>query len=298
MLSRKRGATMKVFISWSGALSHEVAVVLRDWLPVIIQATEPYVSSEDIDKGARWITDVSQELEHSRYGILCITPENVHAPWINFEAGALSKSLDRSHVVPFLFHLDRSDVTGPLVQFQSVIFEKEDIRKLVRSLNRASAPSGIDESRLDTSYDVWWPHLEEKLSKLSNRRDETTEQTTRTTHDIVAEILELVRGQSKAAPQPTNRAFDDLWFRARGHQLYQQVYFDRLDRQVSLLVQSIRSQTKEGAAEAAAQANEIDATLRMIRANEHEFLSDIIHSDITSVGAPNQATSRAKSQDA
>ena len=91
---------MKVFISWSGAISHQVALVLREWLPSVIQAVEPYVSSEDIDKGARWTTDISKELEASQYGILCVTPENIEAPWLNFEAGALSKTIDKSRVCP------------------------------------------------------------------------------------------------------------------------------------------------------------------------------------------------------
>ncbi|WP_052700655.1 TIR domain-containing protein [Methylocucumis oryzae] len=120
---------MKVFLSWSGTKSHKVALVFRDWLPSVIQEITPYVSSEDIDKGARWSTDIAKELEDSTFGILCVTKENISAPWLTFEAGALSKTMDKSFVSPFLFDIKRSEVDGPILQFQSTIFEKEDIQK-------------------------------------------------------------------------------------------------------------------------------------------------------------------------
>lgn len=113
---------MKVFISWSGKTSNAVAVLLKDWLPLVIQSVDPYVSSEDIQSGSRWAAEVASELDQSAIGILCVTAANIDAPWLNFEAGALSKSIDRSRVVPFLFRMNRSDMPdGPLVQFQSVL---------------------------------------------------------------------------------------------------------------------------------------------------------------------------------
>lgn len=42
---------MKVFISWSGSKSQEVAKILKQWIPCVIQSVEPYFSSADIDKG-------------------------------------------------------------------------------------------------------------------------------------------------------------------------------------------------------------------------------------------------------
>ena len=99
---------MKVFISWSGNKSHKVAMIFREWLPSVIQSLEPYVSSEDIDKGARWSSDIAKELEDSTFGILCVTKDNLHAPWLSFEAGALSKTMDKSFVTPFLFDIKRS----------------------------------------------------------------------------------------------------------------------------------------------------------------------------------------------
>ena len=103
---------MKVFISWSGARSKKVALIFRDWLPTVIQAIEPFVSSEDIEKGARWNTDIAQELKESSFGLICVTKENLSAPWLNFEAGALSKTIDNTYVAPLLFDVKPSDLKG------------------------------------------------------------------------------------------------------------------------------------------------------------------------------------------
>lgn len=199
---------MKVFISWSGELSHKVATVFRDWLPSVIQTIEPYVSSEDIDKGARWSTDIAKELEDSSFGILCITKKNVNAPWLNFEAGALSKSIDKSKVIPFLFGVKRSEIKGPTLQFQSTIHEKDDIKKLLCSLNKACGPSCLDESRLDKIYDVWWPRLDKNLNAIQDNPPEILESEQRKAKNdsanssILEEILELVRNQQKLLNSP------------------------------------------------------------------------------------------------
>jgi TIR domain len=98
---------VKIFISWSGEASHAVAIALRDWLPSVLQAVEPYVSSEDIEKGARWNAEIAQQLNNTEFGIVCVTRSNVGSPWLNFEAGALSKSVDTSHVSPSSLSLDQ-----------------------------------------------------------------------------------------------------------------------------------------------------------------------------------------------
>jgi hypothetical protein len=202
---------MKVFISWSGDLSHRVALALRDWMPSVLQSLEPYVSSEDIDKGARWSTDISAELEGSNSGVLVVTRSNINAPWLNFEAGALSKSFDNSRVSPFLFGVKRSDVQGPLLQFQSTIYDKSDIAKLMASLNDACGDQALDAHRLDEVIEVWWPRLELTLDPLLPEAE--AEPLGSPSDDAVAidrpdaavleEVLDLVRRQQKILSQPT-----------------------------------------------------------------------------------------------
>lgn len=89
---RKDKKDMKVFISWSGERSKKVALIFHEWLPQVIQSLEPFASSEDIEKGSRWNTDIAQELKESTFGLICVTKDNLSAPWLNFEAGALSKT--------------------------------------------------------------------------------------------------------------------------------------------------------------------------------------------------------------
>lgn len=199
---------MKVFISWSGELSRQVALVLRDWLPSVIQSVEPYVSSEDIDKGSRWLSDISKELDESYFGILCVTHESINAPWLNFEAGALSKSFDRSHVIPFLLGVKRSEIQGPLLQFQSVIFKKDDVKKLVLSINNALVENKLEKERLQKIFDVWWANLEKELRELESAATSSkpSEEKVRTIapsdEEILEEILDLVRRQQRIISNP------------------------------------------------------------------------------------------------
>lgn len=195
---------MKVFLSWSGHKSHQVALVLRDWLPSVIQSLTPYVSSEDIDKGARWSTDIAKELEDSTFGILCVTKDNLEAPWLLFEAGALSKMMDKSSVCPFIFDLKRAEVKGPILQFQSTIFDKDDVKKLLLTLNKACGDAGLKEELLSKNFDVWWPNLEESLEAIKGEpsEEEKTSTDKNFRNEMLEEILELSRTNQKLLRSP------------------------------------------------------------------------------------------------
>ncbi|WP_430331453.1 hypothetical protein [Rhodococcus sp. ACT016] len=98
---------------------------MKDWLQQVIQQLQPWVSSEDIAKGARGRDAIARELEGTSEGIICITKENVREPWLNFEAGALSKATGESSVRTVLLDLEPADVVGPLSDFQHTVFGRQ-----------------------------------------------------------------------------------------------------------------------------------------------------------------------------
>jgi hypothetical protein len=128
---------MKVFISWSGDDSKQVAELLKDWLGLVLQQVEPWMSAQDIEKGSVWSRELGSSLEENDFGLLIITKENLTAPWIMFEAGALSKTLP-SRVIPILCvgvrPVDYLDT--PLALFQGAIEpSKKEILSVVTAVN-------------------------------------------------------------------------------------------------------------------------------------------------------------------
>ncbi len=188
---------MDVFISWSGERSRAAAEALRGWLPKIINAIKPWLSSEDIDKGARWGTDVATRLEGAKAGIICLTPSNLHSDWILFEAGALSKTLQNTYVCPFLIGLEPSDVKPPLAQFQFTKAQEDDVLKLLKTLNGALAEDALLESHIDEAFEVWWPKLDSQLKTLPS--EGSTAKKHRQDRELLEEILSLVRNQSRSS---------------------------------------------------------------------------------------------------
>jgi hypothetical protein len=193
---------MNVFLSWSGLLSHEIAQALATWIPQVVQAVKPWLSSQDIEKGARWFEEIGESLSTTDFGILCLSSANIAAPWILFEAGALSKSLGQSRVCPVLINIKNIDLQGPLAQFNTTGIGKSDLLKLVETLNsRLPQESKRTETQLIEAFEVWWPHLERKIAgaikaaKDSEHQEAPTPK--RKTDDVLDELLDLTRSTAQ-----------------------------------------------------------------------------------------------------
>lgn len=166
---------MRVFLSWSGPISRQVATALHDWIPLVIQDARPFISTGDIEKGKRWSDVIGEELNKASYGIICVTKENVDAPWLHFEAGAISKALDKSFVSPILFDVTSSEVHGPLQQFQFTVCSQDDVWALMRSINsRLEADERLSDEVLRREFDVWWKELDAKFTAIRATPSEAT----------------------------------------------------------------------------------------------------------------------------
>lgn len=186
---------MDIFISWSGERSKFLAEALRGWLPKVIQNLNPWISVSDVEKGARWLKDISEKLETTNFGIFCLTPENINEPWILFEAGALSKALGSARVCPILYDFEPSALAGPLAQFQATKLQKEEMNKLLQSINKGLGEKALSATQLEESFLMWWPKLEGSIDKIPPTK--TTRNPERSDRDILVEILNTVRNLSR-----------------------------------------------------------------------------------------------------
>ena len=167
------GVTLRVFLSWSGEASHAFASILHDWLPTVLHVVDPWMSSKDIAKGKRWDAEIGDNLEQARYCIVCVTPGVECEPWVNFEAGAVSKIVKDSYVSPLLVGVSVSDLGGlPLSLFQCTRFEKDEVLSLLRSINQV-AGSPVPEARLANSLDFSWASLQDKVRRISLDDDDS-----------------------------------------------------------------------------------------------------------------------------
>lgn len=185
---------MKIFISWSGELSQQLGNAFKEWIPDVLQTVHPYFTPEDIQKGERWSSEIARELEASTFGIFCVTRENLSSGWMNFEAGAISKNKEKSQVCPILFGLTPTDVVGPLQQFQATVFSKDEIYKLMKSINAKSEDTPLSEERLVRQFNLLWPRLEKDIKNILISQDVQSSNTPiRNDRDLLEEILSLVR---------------------------------------------------------------------------------------------------------
>ncbi|MDH4079862.1 MAG: toll/interleukin-1 receptor domain-containing protein [Nitrospira sp.] len=163
---------IRVFVSWSGERSHDVATALCKWLKDLFgESLEPFISSEAIAKGSQWAQELQEHLRTAGIGIICLTRPNIADPWILFEAGALLNAIGIKLVCPYLLDLEANELlSSPLSLFQATRATKDDSFQLVRSINNAlSKTDRIQPHLLKEIFDLKWPDLDKCIQSILAR---------------------------------------------------------------------------------------------------------------------------------
>jgi len=166
---------------------------LSDWLCCVIQASRPWISTRDLDRGSLWFGEINDQLKDTTVGIICLTQENKGRPWILFEAGALAKGLSTSRVCTLLVDLEPKDIEDPLAQFNHTFPTRESVFGLVKTLNSALSTDGLDIRILEQVFNTYWPQFEDRFSKVLQSTEGQPPSKPRPKEDVLGEILENTR---------------------------------------------------------------------------------------------------------
>lgn len=193
----------KIFVSWSKEHSKQIALVLKEYLPQIVDGIDVFMSDKDIDPGERSMKTIESELAGTSYGLLIVTADNQNEAWLNFEAGALSKQVgkddeDVPRVVPVLVNIpNAAQLVGPIGQFQAVKLTEEDLRKTVMSI---ASLAEVDVEITGKKFNRTWPEIQQGLTNTGASDQGTDTLPIRTTDEKLDEALEILRSVQRALP--------------------------------------------------------------------------------------------------
>jgi 16S rRNA G966 N2-methylase RsmD len=101
------------------------------------------MSEKDIERGSVSLDEILAALETTKVGIVCLTPENLIAPRLNFDAGALLKT-------------PLKDETVDLVYLDPPFKSNQDYNVLVAERDGTEAASQIKAFEDTCSWNQGW----------------------------------------------------------------------------------------------------------------------------------------------
>ncbi|PZO47703.1 MAG: hypothetical protein DCF16_17395 [Alphaproteobacteria bacterium] len=165
-----------IFISWSGEKSKKVANRLADFLEDVL-GVKAYTSDKEMKPAQNWRDELERRLSEAKFCIMCLSIENIDAPWMMWESGAIwqarkhaeADSSDRNErVCPFLIDFPPGELpslAGPLGGVNVVRYGEDEVRKLVfqlhHILNPAAAADGVTRR-----FQVGWPGCKQDIDGI------------------------------------------------------------------------------------------------------------------------------------
>lgn len=187
-----------IFISWSGSESQSIAKNIKEWLLAFFsERIDVFFTPDDIETGRRWSQELAQKLQNCDIGIFIYTRRNLDNLWMAFEAGALSKKIESSRVIPVVFgaHITDINIKSPISQFQARRFEQESMLKILEDINNL-LPEAKSKDDLKRHMHFSWNTLENEITRiLDNLPDEPTAEKTN-----IGETLDNMYALMRSSP--------------------------------------------------------------------------------------------------
>lgn len=190
---------MKIFLSWSKSKSKEISLAVKSFLEGMFRnSVTIWMSSESITYGSMFLNEIGNALKESDKCFAIITSENYTAPWIMYEAGAIairnyhkSNSNAKNAVIPILFdEIEDNKFRGnPLDQFQRLIFNRNNLNKLVKEIND-NTNAFPNSDTLETQFNLNWNLLSESVNNIL--KSHTINSNSPVTCDFLLNALEKV----------------------------------------------------------------------------------------------------------
>lgn len=161
----------QVFISWSGARSDIAARALRELIGTVAPEMATFLSSQTIAPGAQGVEEIVRALK-SGLGIFCVTHDNMNAPWIHFELGAIFKANRKNRACPVLIDIELADLppNSPLRLFQVRAATRDGVREILTRFGKVAWAEAHDE-RMEEAWPRYLasePKLDELLEGYGN----------------------------------------------------------------------------------------------------------------------------------
>lgn len=180
-----------------------MAEALHGWLRRVIQSARPFHSDKDIESGSFWDEAIRTNLKNVRFAIVCCTPENVTASWLNYEAGALAERLEGRTAPLLLGAKPEALKVTPLSRLHAQEADQAGVLHVLRSLN-ANLVQPLDDALLADEFADKWPKLEEKLKAIPAPAIKVDERSER---DMLEEVVGLCRQIGQDVAKPTLQDF-------------------------------------------------------------------------------------------
>ena len=216
----------KVFISWSGLMSKNLANELHSFLSKVIPGIDFFVSSADIKNGQSWLEVIKDEIVECDAAILCIYKENLESPWLNFEAGGVYFGGRQQSLYPFVFEHTDEGSRGPVSHLQSSSFSRNTLWEAVDELSKLTATRISQEVQL--SFNENWPDLEKSIDKALSDPDREAEKMKK---GLIAEFrTEEIKHNNKFLFSSSEAQIIALTYKSLGNTMSTDVCFPSLSK--------------------------------------------------------------------